>query len=171
MKNQDLLVEDDDEDSTSKGKNGLWKPQVHFVWDLLLDEVLSPAGGDTTHTSFPEFFRILVDGTFFFRQHSSCLRYLVVLALLLTTKTIMILQNPSFPPRPRLNGSIGDSKSSRRRYPVLVRRTFRGCLRRTLCGHGSTTYRTAIGTYTRRQSKSYVFSFFKLAIQIRADTL
>lgn len=61
---QDLLVGDDDEDEgTTKGKNGSWKPQVHFVWDLLLDEVLSSAhDGSSAHASFPEFFRILVDG-------------------------------------------------------------------------------------------------------------
>ncbi|KAI0691182.1 DNA polymerase phi-domain-containing protein [Cytidiella melzeri] len=65
---KDLSVEDDGDDkmSASKGKQhqgGSWKPQVHFVWDLLMDEVLSPS--DTTHASFPEFFRILVDESLF----------------------------------------------------------------------------------------------------------
>ncbi len=62
---QDLSLDSDDEDrerTASKGKQqqGSWKPQVHFVWDLLLNEVLSPS--ETAHKSFPEFFRILVDG-------------------------------------------------------------------------------------------------------------
>jgi hypothetical protein len=34
---------------------------------MLLDEVLSPTDS-TVHVSFPEFFRILVDGMFFFRH-------------------------------------------------------------------------------------------------------
>ena len=56
--------EDDDADaSASKAKTGLWKPQVHFVWDVLLDELLSTEQRDATAKgSFPEFFRILVDG-------------------------------------------------------------------------------------------------------------
>ena len=57
---QELQI-DEEEDADAKAKAASsWKPQVHFVWDLLLDEVLSPSEG--SHASFPEFFRILVDG-------------------------------------------------------------------------------------------------------------
>lgn len=59
---QDSAVEEETEETDiAKTKNGLWKPQVHFVWDVLLDELLSEQ--DTAKGSFPEFFRILVDGT------------------------------------------------------------------------------------------------------------
>ena len=53
---------DEDEDAdVSKAKTGTWKPQVHFVWEMLLDEVLSQDAPDA-EKSFPEFFRVLVDG-------------------------------------------------------------------------------------------------------------
>lgn len=74
-------MEDDDEEGTSKGKNGLWKPQVHFVWDLLLDEVLSSEASASTatagHASFPEFFRILVDGVFLLSPSRCYLFYFI----------------------------------------------------------------------------------------------
>lgn len=44
-------------------KSGAWKPQVHFVWDMLLDRVLSTKIHKGSNTaSFPDFFRIVVDG-------------------------------------------------------------------------------------------------------------
>lgn len=42
---------------------GMWKPKVHFVWDALLGALLPESGA--SHASFPEFFRIVVDGAFF----------------------------------------------------------------------------------------------------------
>ncbi|KAI0086629.1 DNA polymerase phi-domain-containing protein [Irpex rosettiformis] len=65
---KDLSVdsdEEEDERAPAKGKQhqgGSWKPQVHFVWNLLLDEVLS---SENAYASFPEFFRILVDESLF----------------------------------------------------------------------------------------------------------
>jgi DNA polymerase phi len=45
-----------------------WRPQVHHIWDELLDQLLPLEGsGHTQKGSFPEFFRIVVDGK------SSCL--------------------------------------------------------------------------------------------------
>jgi hypothetical protein len=50
-------VEDDDlPKSSARG----WTPQIHFVWDIILDQLLSepsPSKG-----SFQEFFRVVVDG-------------------------------------------------------------------------------------------------------------
>ncbi len=57
-------MDEEDEKEAPKSKSGSWKPQVHFVWDILLDEVLSEDDSESsTRGSFPEFFRILVDGT------------------------------------------------------------------------------------------------------------
>ncbi|CAL1703687.1 unnamed protein product [Somion occarium] len=53
---------DEDEDADVKSKTVSWKPQVHYVWDLLLGEVLSP---QSSKGSFPEMFRILVDESLF----------------------------------------------------------------------------------------------------------
>ena len=60
---QDSNVDEEDNSGAPKSKSGAWKPQVHFVWDLLMDDLL-PKSRDTANTdgSFPEFFRILVDG-------------------------------------------------------------------------------------------------------------
>ncbi|KAI0806965.1 DNA polymerase phi-domain-containing protein [Fomes fomentarius] len=58
----------DDDEETDLPKSGSWKPQVHFVWDLLLDRVLpqSVAQGDRApRAAFPEFFRIVVDESLF----------------------------------------------------------------------------------------------------------
>ncbi|KAH9929645.1 DNA polymerase phi-domain-containing protein [Amylocystis lapponica] len=53
----------DDDEESDLPKSGSWKAQVHFVWDMLLDEILSdPASGRRSKASFPEFFRIVVDG-------------------------------------------------------------------------------------------------------------
>ena len=42
---------------------GTWKPQLHFVWDIILDHLL-PGPNSTTSPrgSFQEFFRVVVDG-------------------------------------------------------------------------------------------------------------
>ncbi|KAK7689133.1 hypothetical protein QCA50_007824 [Cerrena zonata] len=52
---------DEDEDADVKSKTASWKPQVHYVWDVLLSEVLA----DSSKGSFPELFRILVDESLF----------------------------------------------------------------------------------------------------------
>ncbi|KAI0713431.1 DNA polymerase phi-domain-containing protein [Earliella scabrosa] len=64
-----LKESDADEDQeTDLPKSGSWKPQVHFVWDMLLDQVLprftTPADR-APKASFPEFFRIVVDESLF----------------------------------------------------------------------------------------------------------
>ncbi|KAI0792872.1 DNA polymerase phi-domain-containing protein [Abortiporus biennis] len=57
---------DEDEDADVKSGSGSWKPQVHFVWDMLLDEVLPKDESEKqSNGSFPELFRILVDESLF----------------------------------------------------------------------------------------------------------
>ena len=58
---QESSVDDDEESDLPK--TGSYKPQVHFVWDMLLDAVLATAVHESK-SSFPEFFRIVVDGSF-----------------------------------------------------------------------------------------------------------
>ncbi|KAI8998993.1 DNA polymerase phi-domain-containing protein [Trametes punicea] len=62
-----LKESDADEDQEADvPKSGSWKPQVHFVWDMLLDQVLPRAeSGRASKGSFPEFFRIVVDESLF----------------------------------------------------------------------------------------------------------
>lgn len=62
---QDFSVDEEDESGAPKPKSGAWKPQVHFVWGVLLDDILGKVGAtNTADGSFPEFFRILVDGAY-----------------------------------------------------------------------------------------------------------
>ncbi|KAH9180268.1 hypothetical protein EDB89DRAFT_1918230 [Lactarius sanguifluus] len=43
-----------------------WRPQVHHIWDELLDQLLPLEGsGHTPKGSFPEFFRVVVDESLF----------------------------------------------------------------------------------------------------------
>ncbi|THG98713.1 hypothetical protein EW026_g3515 [Hermanssonia centrifuga] len=63
---KEFSMDEEDEKEAPKSKSGSWKPQVHFVWDILLDEVLSEDDSESsTRGSFPEFFRILVDESLF----------------------------------------------------------------------------------------------------------
>lgn len=53
---------EDDEDAPKVNARS-WKPQVHYVWDVLLDELVPPAESTRAPKgSFQEFFRIVVDG-------------------------------------------------------------------------------------------------------------
>ncbi len=64
----------DEDEESDLPKAGSWKPQVHFVWDMLLDQVLPKTGAQSERApkgSFPEFFRIVVDGASFSAAHAS----------------------------------------------------------------------------------------------------
>lgn len=53
-----------DEEHEAPVKGRVWKPQVHYVWGMLLDELLPSADSKAAPKgSFQEFFRIVVDGT------------------------------------------------------------------------------------------------------------
>jgi DNA polymerase phi len=61
-----------DEEGVSKIPGRAWRPQVHHVWDELLDDLLPPdGGGRSPATSFQEFFRIIVDGGWAWRGNIS----------------------------------------------------------------------------------------------------
>ncbi|CCM03691.1 uncharacterized protein FIBRA_05836 [Fibroporia radiculosa] len=66
----------DDDEETDVPKSGAWRPQVHFVWDILLDGVLAdPSSGPAVKGSFPEFFRIVVDESLFASTSSPQRKY------------------------------------------------------------------------------------------------
>ncbi|TFY61434.1 hypothetical protein EVG20_g7059 [Dentipellis fragilis] len=55
-----------DEEHEAPVKGRVWKPQVHYVWGMLLDELLPSADSKTAPKgSFQEFFRIVVDESLF----------------------------------------------------------------------------------------------------------
>ncbi|KZT44208.1 hypothetical protein SISSUDRAFT_1057190 [Sistotremastrum suecicum HHB10207 ss-3] len=59
--------EEEEEDKVNQASGGgFWKPQLHFVWDAILDRYFSPTDtASQVNSSFPDFFRIVVDEGFF----------------------------------------------------------------------------------------------------------
>ncbi|KIY51003.1 hypothetical protein FISHEDRAFT_38185 [Fistulina hepatica ATCC 64428] len=55
---------DEDDEDGPKAPTGSWKPQLHFVWDAFLEQLL-PADGASSKGSFQEFFRVVVDQSLF----------------------------------------------------------------------------------------------------------
>lgn len=78
-----ILRESDDSVSETAPKgtkhvslSGTWKAQTHYVWDMLLDRVLSPNGqSGAQYASLQEFFRIVVDESLFSSSASSERKY------------------------------------------------------------------------------------------------
>ncbi|KAL5490426.1 POL5 [Sanghuangporus weigelae] len=62
------------EDDAAKHAVGPWKPQLHFVWDVILNELL-PTEGSTSSGSFQDFYRIVVDETLFSSSSSPQRKY------------------------------------------------------------------------------------------------
>ncbi|KAG5647160.1 hypothetical protein DXG03_001115 [Asterophora parasitica] len=59
---KESAVDDDDKDFP-KAATGNWKPQLHFAWDVILEQLLpGPNSTQPARGSFQEFFRIVVDG-------------------------------------------------------------------------------------------------------------
>ncbi|KAK7014985.1 DNA polymerase phi-domain-containing protein [Favolaschia claudopus] len=69
-------TEDDAENGLPKLAAGSWKPQLHFVWGIILDQLL-PAPGVPVFTkgSFQEFFRVVIDETLFSSTSSQERKY------------------------------------------------------------------------------------------------
>lgn len=60
---EDVQESEVDDDEGTKTSSRAWKPQVHYVWNDLLDELLPPDGSERSLSCpFQEFFRIVVDG-------------------------------------------------------------------------------------------------------------
>lgn len=56
---QDSGAYEEDEKEVAKSSTGVWKPELHYVWDIILNRYLSHSGSDS---SFQDFYRIVVDG-------------------------------------------------------------------------------------------------------------
>ncbi len=61
-------IPSENEAAASVGARSRWQQKIHFVWDLILDIFFSPsaaAAGETKISSFPDFYRVVVDETLF----------------------------------------------------------------------------------------------------------
>ncbi|WVQ74513.1 hypothetical protein IAR50_004114 [Cryptococcus sp. DSM 104548] len=57
----------DEEDGVSASTTGSWKPQLHFVWNIILDRYFpkSQPSNSETDAPFQDFFRVVVDESLF----------------------------------------------------------------------------------------------------------
>lgn len=153
------------QETAFEGDNGVvrspgrgWRPQVHHIWDELLDQLLPLEGsGHTQKGSFPEFFRIVVDGKSS-RSMSALSQF-----------SLTPLQSLFFPCLRLMSESTGVLRFLRERFHASRPETSRCCLRRILCGLGSITYRMQIDTCIRFLNKSRVLSLRRLCQYVLTD--
>ncbi|KAF9009405.1 DNA polymerase phi-domain-containing protein [Cyathus striatus] len=73
---KDSIVDLEEGREQSKISSETWKPQLHFVWDIILDQLLpSQNVSRSTKGSFQEFFRIVVDESLFSATSSPQRKY------------------------------------------------------------------------------------------------
>jgi DNA polymerase phi len=63
QESDDSSLDDVEKGIKTVSSSGTWKAQAHYVWDILLDHVLSGTPSGRHNTSIQDFFRIVVDGT------------------------------------------------------------------------------------------------------------
>ncbi|KAJ6630633.1 DNA polymerase phi-domain-containing protein [Mycena sp. CBHHK59/15] len=69
-------TEADNESGVPKSAAGSWKPQLHFVWNIILDQLLpGPNSVVFTKGSFQEFFRMVIDESLFSSTSSQERKY------------------------------------------------------------------------------------------------
>ncbi|OXH24380.1 DNA polymerase phi subunit [Cryptococcus neoformans] len=65
----------DEEDGVSATITGSWKPQLHFVWNIILDRYFGSSALSTTLAPFQDFFRVVVDESLLSNTSSPQRRY------------------------------------------------------------------------------------------------
>lgn len=59
----------DKDDANPKAPTRSWNPQLHFVWDIILDQLIpSHDAAKQPKGSFQEFYRLIVDGMISYRN-------------------------------------------------------------------------------------------------------
>lgn len=70
---KDSLSEESEADKTKSGSP--WKPQLHFSWDIILDNLLSTEQINPSTRNFQDFYRIVVDESLFASSSSPQRKY------------------------------------------------------------------------------------------------
>ncbi|KAK8861548.1 hypothetical protein IAR55_002370 [Kwoniella newhampshirensis] len=69
----------EEDEGIAASTSGSWKPQLHFVWNIILDryfpKLTSPTFENTSEAPFQDFFRVVVDESLFSNTASSQRRY------------------------------------------------------------------------------------------------
>ncbi|KAF5386843.1 hypothetical protein D9615_001886 [Tricholomella constricta] len=61
---KESAVDEENGKDVPKASTGNWKPQLHFVWDIILEQLLpGPNSTQSARGSFQEFFRMVVDAS------------------------------------------------------------------------------------------------------------
>ncbi|EIW84995.1 hypothetical protein CONPUDRAFT_47531 [Coniophora puteana RWD-64-598 SS2] len=69
-------IQEAGDDSSEKATSaGAWKPQLHFVWNVILDRLLPPSDDQEPQGSVQEFFRVVVDESLFSTTSSAERKY------------------------------------------------------------------------------------------------
>lgn len=68
-------TDEDGEKDPSKAPSGSWKPELHFVWDIIFDQLLPGPNGKPSRGSFQEFYRVVVDESLFSSTSSPQRKY------------------------------------------------------------------------------------------------
>ncbi|KAG6919948.1 hypothetical protein DXG01_013297 [Tephrocybe rancida] len=73
---KESAADESDSKDVPKTTTGNWKPQLHFVWDTILEQLLpGPTSPHSSRGSFQEFFRIVVDESLFSSTASAERKY------------------------------------------------------------------------------------------------
>ncbi|KIL68594.1 hypothetical protein M378DRAFT_190984 [Amanita muscaria Koide BX008] len=66
---------DEDDKEPTKASAGSWKPDLHYVWNIILDYCLPKSGSNARSNKFQEFYRVVVDESLFASTSSSERKY------------------------------------------------------------------------------------------------
>jgi hypothetical protein len=70
-----ILKETPSEDDEVKSSGSNWHPQLHSVWDVLLEQLVGEQASKSAKASFQEFWKVTVDGMVkFYRKHDAMSR-------------------------------------------------------------------------------------------------
>ncbi|KIK06531.1 hypothetical protein K443DRAFT_89113 [Laccaria amethystina LaAM-08-1] len=68
-------TDEDGQKDPTKAPSGSWKPELHFVWDIIFDQLLPGPNGEPSRGSFQEFYRVVVDESLFSSTSSPQRKY------------------------------------------------------------------------------------------------
>ncbi|KAG5652336.1 hypothetical protein H0H81_005357 [Sphagnurus paluster] len=73
---KESTIDDEDDQNIPKASASNWKPQLHFVWDVILEQLLpGPNAAKARQGSFQDFFKIVVDESLFSSTASAERKY------------------------------------------------------------------------------------------------
>jgi hypothetical protein len=98
----------------------MWKPQLNFAWDIILDQLLpGPNSQRPAKGSFQDFFRVVVDGEFSLADDEQGSVYLIFCRVLIFVDFLSSTQILGFPSLPEI-----PEEGNRRQHANVVHQKF-----------------------------------------------